>query len=229
MNIEIINSAIIELRDSFPDLSLVSSLKTGKEADVYIVQANAELLALKIYRENTKFSSRLEYLNTNLLKSRTKRAIMNHTQKGSQMTQGIWTSNEFSSMQRLYDGGAFIPRPLAMTNNSILMEYIGDEDSPAPRLADVKLTQKEAYEVFDKILVNLDVFLRNNLVHGDLSEYNILLWNSNPVIIDFPQMLILGNNQNAYKMLTKDITNMYNFFSKYLDKRVVDELNHFLY
>jgi RIO kinase 1 len=228
MNIEIINSTISELRDSFPDLSYISSLKTGKEADVYIVQSNKKLLALKIYRQNTKFSSRLEYLNMNLLKSRTKRAITNHTHKGSQMTQGIWTANEYNSMQKLYEDGAYIPKPLAMTNNSILMEYIGDKDSPAPRLVDVKLTQADAYEVFNKVLVNLEIFLRNNLVHGDLSEYNILLWNKNPIIIDFPQMLLLGNNQNAFRMLSKDINNMHSFFSKYLDKRIVDDIYQFL-
>lgn len=221
-------SVIEELQISYPDLSLVSDLKTGKEADVFIVKSRNTLMALKIYRGNTKFSTRLNYLNTNTFKGRVKKAVVKKTRKGLEMTERIWTANEYNVMEKLYSNGAFVPKPLAMTSNAILMEYIGDELKPAPRLIDMRLNKADAYNLFDKTIYNLEVFSQNNIVHGDLSPYNILVWQSNPIIIDFPQVLYLGNNVNAYHMLKHDIDQLYSYFTQYLDHRVVNELHKFM-
>jgi RIO kinase 1 len=224
MNLTTVENVFEELSPNIPDLEFVSNLKSGKEADVFLVKDRTKLMALKIYRQNIKFSTRLEYMNTNTLKARTKRAVEHKTKVGREITQGIWTYQEFDAMQRLYNDGAYVPKPYYKTDNAILMGFIGNEEGPAPRLSDIELDRNHAKHIFDGILFNFNIMMKNSLVHGDLSQYNILIDNDEPYIIDFPQILDIRNNANAVNKLRKDLQNISEFFINYLEHREVDEL-----
>jgi RIO kinase 1 len=225
MNINIIESVFEDLSNDYPNLELVSDIKSGKEADVYLVSSNDKIFALKVFRQNTKFSSRVEYMELNSMKSRQRKAVMQRSKVGRSMTQDIWTQTEFDSMHLLYEAGASIPKPYANTNMSILMEYIGDQNSPAPRLADIRLNTFQAEEVFWQVYRNLEIFLDCGIVHGDFSPFNILYWQGRAILIDFPQMMRIKNNTNARIKLRIDIENLKTYFSGYLNYSVVNELN----
>ncbi len=228
MNYDQIQAVLNELKIKYSNIELVSNLKSGKEADVYAVSADGKLMALKIYRPNTKYSTRLEYMDLAVLKHRDRKAILQKSKAGRKITQAVWSSNEFHYMKKLYAQGAFIPEPLACTQNAILMEFIGDENGPAPRLSEVRLNPELAEEVFDKILYNIDLFLANNIVHGDLSPFNILLWENDPIIIDFPQITELQINRSAREKLARDLRNVAKYFEKYLGEKRLKDLDFFL-
>lgn len=227
MNYDRILEVMENYSADYPNLRLIASVKSGKEAEVYLVEFREKLLALKIFKENTKFSSRQEYIDFDNMKFRERKAIVQRSNVGRNMTENLWTSKEYSGMKKLYDNGASVPKPYGKTTNSLLMEYIGDADYVAPRLIDVNLNSFEVQKVFDEIIYNLEIFLHLGIVHGDLSPYNILYWNKRIFIIDFPQILNL-NHQNGRQKFKVDINNMVNYFEKYLGQRDISYLNSFL-
>lgn len=228
MQEEIINKALFELQKDIPDLKYETVLKSGKEAEVFIVSDNTKRYALKIYKSNTKFSSRLEYMNLNSLSRVQRKFIKSKSKRSKVFSQEVWTTTEFNVLSKIYNHGGFVPKPYAKTQDSILMELIISRNGPAPRLIDCRFNSEEAFILFDKIIFTLDIMLSLKLVHGDLSEYNILYDGLNPYIIDFPQMLYLGNNNYAEEKLFKDINNLKKFFFKYLNRHKLEVLNTFL-
>lgn len=199
------------------DLEYIRQLKTGKEAEVHLVKMDEDLLALKIYKANQKYSSRFEYINLNTMKDTpTKRAIKNKTRKGKIFTKSLWTYREYSLMKKLNSFGANVPKVYDFTDDAILMEYLGAIDIPAPRLSDVKLTKNQAQKAYSDVISDLKLLTNLGFVHGDLSEYNVLWWNNQAYLIDFPQMLDYKNSF-AMEKLQKDIGNIYSFFSKIID------------
>jgi RIO kinase 1 len=126
-----------------------------------------------------------------------------------------WVCQEFQMLSRLAAAGADVPRPFDWSGSAILMEYVGDDRAPAPQLIGVTLTPGEVRPLFQRILRNVEIFLACGLVHGDLSAFNILYWNGDVKIIDFPQSVEPHLNRNAFALLKRDIENMCHYFATY--------------
>jgi RIO kinase 1 len=137
------------------------------------------------------------------------------TRFGQDLRHVSWLSSEFQAMQRLYEAGADIPQPIAQSDNAILMEYMGDENVPAPTLINVTLTREEAPPLFDKLIGNIDLMLSLNLVHGDLSAHNVLYWEGEGKIIDFPQAVDPDVNPSAFTLLERDVARICQYFARY--------------
>lgn len=209
--------SIIEILESFktdyPDITYVKEIKSGKEATVHLVKSKGELLALKIYKQHAQNAERGTYMAIAGLDARTQRAIRKRTNRGKQMEKELWTDREFRTLQKLNYLGAHVPKAYAHNELAILMEFLGDEISPAPRLSETKLTPDEARNALNVILRDIVLLLQLDLVHGDLSAYNILWYKQQPYIIDFPQVLDLKNNRSAHEKLDKDIANIQKYFA----------------
>ncbi|HSH03538.1 MAG TPA: RIO1 family regulatory kinase/ATPase [Anaerolineae bacterium] len=203
-------------------------VKGGKEANVYWCEAQPETgmrwLAAKLYRPRM-----LRHLKNDAMykegrmtldgdgqearKSRDLRALQKKTRYGQHLDFMTWIVHEFRTQALLYEAGGAVPRPLAHGGNVILMEYIGDEYGPAPTLSEVRLPEEEGQLLFDKIVENVRLMLAHHYVHGDLSPYNILYWESDVVIIDFPQLVDARVNQHALGFLTRDLRRVYDYFA----------------
>jgi RIO kinase 1 len=125
-------------------------------------------------------------------------------------------------LKKLFDLGAKIPKPIMQIDDAILMELLGDEDSIAPRLSDVRLSAEEAQEALSEVLENVDIFWDSGIVHADLSAFNILWWQSHPYIIDFPQAVDVRTHPDAQQLLQRDLKNVIQYFRKYIE---IDEKN----
>jgi len=226
-----INTVLLELSSKIPNLNYIKEVKSGKEATVHLVSNGIYLYALKIYKTNSKYSTRLEYLNLETAgDSRTQRAIKNRTKTGVAKLESIWTNREYSLMKELHEYSTNIPKVFASTSSAILMEYFGDELSPAPKLSDVSLNLKDAQFCFKEVVENIELFIDFGFVHGDLSEYNILWWENQAYIIDFPQTLDIKTNKNTYQRFQGDLANIEKYFLNYLEedflKRKMNELRN---
>jgi RIO kinase 1 len=152
------------------------------------------------------------------------RAMRKKTRFGLQSAHTSWLMYEFTAMERLHEAGGAVPRPVASSENAILMSYHGDERMAAPTLNTVRLEPEEAEALFREVLRNVDLMLQHDLVHGDLSAYNILYWRaegSRPgvpgaaiTLIDFPQVVNLHTNDNARFILERDIQRTCEYFQQ---------------
>jgi len=147
------------------------------------------------------------------------RAIRNKTSFGLEAAHTSWLMHEFVALERMYQVGAAVPRPIAGSDNAVLMSYHGDEGRPAPTLSTVSLELAEAKALFGEVLRNVDLMLQHELIHGDLSAYNILYWarpEGGPgqiTIIDFPQVVYLHSNPKARFVLRRDIERTCEYFA----------------
>ena len=208
---------------------VLKPVKGGKEATVYCCRADpvtgVELLAAKLYRprifRNLRNDSLYRMGRTVLdeegkrVGSREARAMANKTRFGQDLRQSNWLGTEVATLSLLNDAGADVPRVYASNDNAILMDYIGDADWPAPILQNVTLRKKEARPMFDRLLHNVDLMLAHNRIHGDLSAHNILYWEGEVKIIDFPQAVNPDVNPYAYEILLRDVTRVCQYFEKY--------------
>jgi RIO kinase 1 len=211
-----ISQNITFLSKEYPDIEYIKLLKSGKEAEVHLVSAKDELFALKIYRQFQKYASRGDYLHIHELGGgQVMRAVRNKTRAGKRILADIWVNREYELLRKMYDRGASVPGVEALGQNGFLMEYFGDEDNPAPRLIDVELTSTEAITALSLISQNIWLLLELGYVHGDLSGYNILWWENEPIIIDFPQVLSVFHNSDAPAKLRHDISQINSYFGKY--------------
>jgi len=115
----------------------------------------------------------------------------------------------------LWAAGACVPEPFASTDNSILMEYVGDRESAAPTLREIRLEKHEAKPVFDQIMGDIALMLQWGVIHGDLSAYNVLCWEGEPTIIDFPQIVNPYQNDAGFDIFTREVTRICEYFAKY--------------
>jgi RIO kinase 1 len=186
--------------------TLGGSVSTGKEANVFYATSGEKDLALKIYRVSTSnFKAMQDYMHGDPrfgnIKG-TKRAVV-----------FAWTKKEFRNLKRAEEAGVRVPHPLAMRENILVMELIGDKGKAAPTLKDVELNYEEAQRVFDRIVEFISLlYNRAGLVHADLSEFNVL-YESGPVIIDMGQSVTLDHPM-ARKFLERDVTNIARYFQK---------------
>ena len=198
-------------------------VRKGKEANVYCCRgsdlAGREYVAAKVYRslEQRGFRNDAAYQTGKdrpLRKGREKRALTNKTEFGRKVQAGIWIHSEFDTLRMLHGAGADVPEPLSCSGSAILMEFIGDGAEAAPMLARVSMAPEEATRCLRRIIDNVTLWLRCNLIHGDLSAYNILYRDGDVVVIDFPQAVDARFNPNARNFLERDLENICGHFER---------------
>lgn len=197
-------------------------VKSGKEATVYCCRAGSalgvELAAAKIYRhqQHRNFKNDTIYQEGRvILNQRTLRAVKNKTGFGREAHLGMWIGYEFEHLKQLYAAGAAIPKPYRQADSAILMEYLGDARHAAPILHNVELEPEEARPLFEFVMNNIELWLKHNLIHADLSPFNVLYWEGKLRVIDFPQAVDPRFNPNAYDLLERDISNLCRYWSRY--------------
>lgn len=199
--------------------SVVRQLMSGKEANVYVVRCGDEVRCAKVYKEATRRSFRqaVDYMeNRKVRNSRQTRAMAKGTRYGREAAEDAWQSAEVSALYRLADAGVRVPKPYMFHEGVLLMELITDENgAAAPRLNDVAFTPEDAHAHHATLIGQVVRMLCAGMVHGDLSEFNILLAGSGPVIIDLPQAVDAAGNNNAKALLLRDVANLRNFFSRF--------------
>ncbi len=198
---------------------VVRPLMSGKEAEVYLVVAGGAYRVAKIYKDaaNRSFKNRAEYTEGRRVRnSRDQRAITKRSARGRAQEEEAWRSAEADIIHRLHAAGVRVPVPHHFIDGVLVMELILDaHGQPAPRLADVMLSPQDAVAIHDRLLREVVRMLCAGVVHGDLSEFNVLLSSNGPVVIDFPQAVDPAHNQNARKLLLRDVANLHTYASRF--------------
>jgi len=198
---------------------VVRQLMSGKEAAVFIVRCGQELRCAKVYKEANKRGFRQAALYQEGRKtknSREARAMAKGTRFGRERQEEAWQSVEVDTLYLLAAAGVRVPRPLGFLQGVVLMELLTDVDgNVAPRLNDVTLTEALALEYHDVLIRQVVRMLCAGIIHGDLSEYNVLVDSAGPVIIDLPQAVNAAGNNNAAAMLQRDAANITTYFSQF--------------
>ena len=199
--------------------SVVRQLMSGKEATVYVVRCAGETLCAKIYKDATQRSFRqaVDYTENRKVKnSRQARAMAKGTRFGRESQEAAWRSAEVDALYRLAAAGVRVPAPRNFYEGVLLMELVTDEHGDAaPRLNDVIFTPEDAAVYHDALIGEVVRMLCAGIVHGDLSEFNILLAADGPVIIDLPQAVDAAGNNHANRMLLRDVENLRDFFGRF--------------
>ncbi|MDB4974737.1 MAG: hypothetical protein JWN48_3078 [Myxococcaceae bacterium] len=194
-------------------------LMSGKEAHIYLVESGGEQRVAKIYKEanNRSFQNRADYTEGRKVRnSRDQRAMGSRSKHGRAQNEAAWKSAEVDMIYRLRDAGVRVPVPYHFIDGVLIMELVTDADGfPAPRLGDLTLEPEEATEVFNKVLAEVVRMLCAGVVHGDLSDFNVLMSADGPVVIDFPQAVDASSNANARKLLLRDVDNLHRFHAKF--------------
>lgn len=198
---------------------LISGIKTGKEASVYLGRNSDGFVAVKVYTDLRVRSFRRDgcYREGRFIgDARIERAIEQGSQKGLDAHQILWVQEEFRQMKYLHQHGVRVPRAIAASGISLVMEFIGDADgTPAPRIADLKMERAEAENAFRQSIQNLNLIVKAGRVHGDYSAFNILWHNQKAIVIDFPQVIEFDNNPNAFDFLERDVRSLCKSFRKH--------------
>jgi len=198
--------------------TVVRQLMSGKEATVYVVRRGDETLCAKVYKAATERSFRqaVDYTeNRKVRNTRQARAMARGTRFGRQATEAAWQSAEVDALYRLAAAGVRVPKPHNFCDGVLLMDLVTDaHGDAAPRLNDVAFTPEEARAHHATLLAEVVRMLCAGVVHGDLSEFNILLGADGPVIIDLPQAVDAAGNNHARRMLLRDVANLRNFFGR---------------
>ncbi|MGB1249910.1 MAG: RIO1 family regulatory kinase/ATPase [Candidatus Promineifilaceae bacterium] len=217
-------------------IDVLGLVKGGKEANVYQCRAHpslgVEFVAAKIYRPKMFRQLRNDAMykegraildnGGGVVTERNKRemrAIKHKSKFGDFLSHQSWLMHEFSTLEMLYEAGISVPKPYAMASNAILFGFIGDADGAAPLLSSVNLRKQmvkgEIHRLFRKTIDTIELMVQSNLIHGDLSAYNILFWNNDIVFIDFPQATNAKKNRNARFILQRDIQRVCDYFQKH--------------
>lgn len=220
--------SLVQIADLQWISDVLRKVKGGKEASVYLCKpgdaVDVPFVAAKIYRprslRNLKNDAQyrvgrvdLDADGTALWKEKDVNAIVKRTSYGEEVRHQSWIAYEFKTMERLYDAGADVPRPYAMEKNSIVMDYLGDQSSAAPILNTVNLDPDEAAPLFERVVRNIDIMLSKEIIHGDLSAYNILYWNGGITLIDFPQVVTPKSNPASWNIFQRDVYRICQYFS----------------
>ena len=207
--------------------SVVRQLKSGKEADVYVVRCGDETRAAKVYKEahNRSFRQAVDYTeNRKVRNSRQARAMAKGTAFGRQQQEAAWQSAEVDALYRLAAAGVRVPRPHNFHDGVLLMELVADADGDAaPRLNDLPFSEAEALQHHATLIGEVVRMLCAGVVHGDLSEFNILLAADGPVIIDLPQAVDAAGNNHAPRMLLRDVDNLRHYFGRFAPELLATE------
>jgi len=198
--------------------TVVSRLQSGKEATVYIVKSGATTRCAKVYKQSAQrsFHKAAEYTEGRKARgSRNARAAGKRTQYGRKVQEKEWKNAEVDALYKLFDAGVRVPKPFGVFDGVLLMDLVLDANGqPAPRLGEVEMTADQAVEWYDFMIGQVVRMLCVGLIHGDLSEYNVLVGPEGPVIIDLPQAVDAAGNNNAFRMLARDINNLRDTFGR---------------
>ncbi|HBP27979.1 PA4780 family RIO1-like protein kinase [Advenella sp. FME57] len=199
--------------------AVLSQLMSGKEATVYVVRSGDATRCAKVYKDakQRSFRQAASYRDGRKVQnSRQARAMEKGSRYGRQMQEEVWQNAEVDALFRLANAGVRVPQPYICTDGVLLMELVVDaEGDVAPRLNDVDLTQERALELHAMLLNQVVRMLCAGVIHGDLSEYNILLAADGPVIIDLPQAVDAAANTEAGAMLVRDVNNLAAYFGRF--------------
>ncbi|PQA75820.1 PA4780 family RIO1-like protein kinase [Rhodoferax sp. TS-BS-61-7] len=203
--------------------TVVRQLMSGKEAMVFVVRAGEQTLCAKIYKEanNRSFRQAVDYTENRKVKnSRSARAMAKGSKFGRQEQEAAWQSAEVDALYRLAAAGVRVPQPINFHDGVLLMELVTDANGDAaPRLNDVAFTEAQALRHHATLVAEVVRMVCAGVVHGDLSEFNILLANADgvdfPVIIDLPQAVDAAGNNHAQRMLMRDVANLRDFFGQF--------------
>ncbi len=200
--------------------SVIRPLMSGKEASVYLVQCGDEVRCAKVYKEANKrsFKQASQYQEGRKSKnSRRARAIEKGSKFGRNQQEEAWQNAEVDALYRLADAGVRVPQPYGCFDGVLLMELITNESGQvAPRLNDVSMSAEQAEEDHFVMMVYVMRMLCVGLVHGDLSEFNVLVDEYGPVIIDLPQAIDAAANNHAQRMLERDVNNITTYYAQYV-------------
>jgi len=191
---------------------VVRSLRSGKEATVYVVRSGTRVRCAKVYRDMAQrsFQKRAQYQEGRKVRgSRQARAMSKSTRFGRREQEAAWKNAEVDALYRLVAAGVRVPRPYGYFNDVLVMELVTDADgNPAPRLGEVDLSPEIAREYHEFLIRQIVLMLSIGLIHGDLSEFNVLVAPDGPVIIDLPQAVNAAGNNGALAMLERDVNNL---------------------
>jgi RIO kinase 1 len=202
---------------------IIRPIGTGKEAEVFLCRAaphrtGGEMLVVaKALRERTQrnFRNNARYLEGRFRKVTSEvRAMQKNERVGREMAHGAWIAHEWETLRALHAAGADVPRPIARASGALLLEHIGEGETPAPQLRQVRLDADDAARTFERLLWNVGLFLLHNVVHADLSAYNVLWHGDRATVIDFPQAIDPRFHTSARELLERDIRNLCSFFAR---------------
>lgn len=211
---------------------VVSQLMSGKEATVYVVRCGDELRCAKVYKEAAKrsFKKAVQYREGRKERStRRARAMEKGSSYGRKQAEEVWQNAEVDALYRLARAGVRVPQPYGCFDGVLLMELVSDDEgNVAPRLNDVAMSAEQAREDHHEVMHHIMRMLCAGLVHGDLSEFNVLVDDYGPVIIDLPQAVDAAANNNAFAMLKRDVENMNDYYGQFapelITTRYADEM-----
>jgi len=191
---------------------VIRALKSGKEATVYLVRSGTQTRCAKVYRDmrQRSFQRRAQYQEGRKLRgSRQTRAANKNTRFGRGEQEAAWKNAEVDALYRLQAAGVRVPKPYGYFNDVLLMELVvGSDGHPAPRLGEIDLSPEKAREYHEFLIRQIVRMLDIGLIHGDLSEFNVLVDSDGPVIIDLPQVVNAAGNNGALAMLERDVNNI---------------------
>lgn len=198
---------------------VIRPLMSGKEAQVFLVLSEDERRVAKVYKDASQrsFKHRADYTEGRKVRNtREMRAMGKRSRYGRKRVEAQWRNAEVDAIFRLRDAGVAVPIPYDFIEGVLIMELIQDEHGePAPRLIDRKFTADEGMRVFRTLLTEVQLMLCAGVVHGDLSDFNVLMSERGPIIIDFPQAVDPAHNNNARKLLIRDVRNLTSFLARH--------------
>jgi RIO kinase 1 len=191
---------------------VLRSLKSGKEATVYLVRSGTQIRCAKVYRDMAQrsFQKRAQYQEGRKVRgSRQARAMSKSTRFGRKEQEAAWKNAEVDALYQLVAAGVRVPKPYGYFNDTLIMELVADAaGDPAPRLGEIDLSPETAREYHRFLVQQIARMLSIGLIHGDLSEFNVLVGPDGPVIIDLPQVVNAAGNNGALAMLERDVNNI---------------------
>jgi RIO kinase 1 len=198
---------------------VLRSLKSGKEATVYVVRTGSQVRCAKVYRDMAQrsFQKRAQYQEGRKVRgSRQARAMSKSTRFGRKEQESAWKNAEVDALYKLVAADVRVPKPYGYFNDVLIMELVTDAaGNPAPRLGEVDLSAELAREYHQFLIRQIVRMLSLGLIHGDLSEFNVLVAPDGPVIIDVPQAVNAAGNNNAFAMLERDVNNIRNTLGRF--------------
>jgi len=198
---------------------VLRSLKSGKEATVYVVRTGSQVRCAKVYRDmgQRSFQKRAQYQEGRKVRgSRQARAMAKSTRFGRKEQESAWKNAEVDALYKLVAADVRVPKPYGYFNDVLIMELVTDANgNPAPRLGEVDLSPELARDYHTFLILQIVRMLSLGLIHGDLSEFNVLVGPDGPVIIDLPQAVNAAGNNNAFAMLERDVNNIRNTLGRF--------------
>jgi len=206
---------------------VIRALKSGKEATVYLVRSGTQTRCAKVYRDmrQRSFQRRAQYQEGRKMRgSRQTRAVNKNTRFGRGEQETAWKNAEVDALYRLQAAGVRVPKPYGYFNDVLIMELVTDSDGqPAPRLGEIDLSPEQAREYHGFLIRQIVRMLDIGLIHGDLSEFNVLVDSDGPVIIDLPQVVNAAGNNGALAMLERDVNNIRGTLARFAPELLATE------